>query len=115
MEPSVAETSSLSVFSPLNSISKSENVEDSHLDSVQNAEAAISTDKLQSSSSMEDVAFSPNEESSKSEGFNPLEPAAPTSSGSSVLVISSESFIADHLNHSSHEEMTTTIDEISQI
>jgi hypothetical protein len=37
------------------------------------------------------------------------------SSGSSVLVISSESFVADNLNHFSHDEMTSTIDEISGI
>ena len=38
-----------------------------------------------------------------------------SSSASSVLVISSESFVADNLNHNSHEEMTSTIDEISGI
>lgn len=37
------------------------------------------------------------------------------SSGSSLLVMSSESFVADQLNQSSHEEMTSTIDEISNI
>jgi hypothetical protein len=110
--------------SGLLSISKlesSSSVEEEHASS--NVKEDV-TSRLESSSSADDPSISemslhaPVVEQPDVNFFPPastVQSITDSSSGSSVLVISSESFVADNLNHDSHEEMTSTIDEISGI